>query len=120
MHAAGFPRPAPPSKLREKISRTPQYWRPSNWLMQISIQTCINHEAKPGDGGTDDRCQAPLTWNSTDELQGRSVMEEEWGSINDRELVSFRAVGADQPVVTSDSPSWANANWLAASHLRQG
>ena len=88
--------------------------------MQISIQTCINHEAKPGDGGTDDRCQAPLTWNSTDELQGRSVMEEEWGSINDRELVSFRAVGADQPVVTSDSPSWANANWLAASHLRQG
>ena len=89
MHAAGFPRPAPPSKLREKISRTPQYWRPSNWLMQVSIQTCISHEAKPGDGGTDDRCQAPLTWNSTDELQVRSVMEE-WGSINDRELDSFR------------------------------
>ena len=28
--------------------------------MQVSIQTCISHEAKPGDGGTDDRCQATL------------------------------------------------------------
>ena len=119
MHAAGFPQPAPPSKLREKISKTPQYRRPSNWLMQVSIQTCISHEAKPGDGGTDDRYQAPLTRNSKDELQGRSVMEK-WGFVDDRELVSFRAVGADLPVVTSDSPSWANANCLAASPLRQG
>ena len=89
MHAAGFPRPAPPSTLREKISRPPQYWRPSNCLMQLSIQTYRSHEAKPGDGGMDDRCQAPLIWNSTDELQGRSVMEE-WGFVEDRELDSFR------------------------------
>ena len=60
MHAAGFPRPAPPSKLKEKISRTPQYWRPSNCLMQLCIQTCRSYEAKPGDGGTDDRYQATL------------------------------------------------------------
>ena len=60
MHAAGFPRPSPPSKLREKISRTPQYWRPSNCLMQLSIQTCRSHKAKPGDGDTDDRYQATL------------------------------------------------------------
>ena len=35
------------------------------------------------------RCQPPLPWNSTDELQGRSVMEE-WGFVDDRELDSFR------------------------------
>ena len=48
---SGLPSARSSLNTERKISRTPQYWRPSNCLMQLCIQTCRSYEAKPGGGG---------------------------------------------------------------------